>query len=32
MTYKTYKDVTHGGIVDAAAKDSSKQAGKWLKR
>jgi pimeloyl-ACP methyl ester carboxylesterase len=32
VTYKRYDGVTHGGIVDAAAKDSSRQAGKWLKR
>jgi pimeloyl-ACP methyl ester carboxylesterase len=32
VTYKTYQDVTHGGIVDAAAKDATKQAGKWLKK
>jgi pimeloyl-ACP methyl ester carboxylesterase len=32
VTYKKYDGVTHGGIVDAAAKDSTTQARKWLKR
>jgi pimeloyl-ACP methyl ester carboxylesterase len=32
VTYKRYDGVSHGGIVDAAAKDSTSRLRKWLKR
>ena len=31
VVYKTYKDVTHGGVVDAAAKDSTNYIKRRLK-
>ena len=32
VTYKKYDGVSHGAIVDAAAKHATSQARKWLKR
>ena len=32
VTYKKYDGVSHGAIVDVAAKHATSQARKWLKR